>query len=67
MVCSWETKRTVINGHRLRFNGTAVKLFGKWTAMYDTGPDTILTHGGVEHEVSRTSMKERSEGENYVF
>lgn len=26
----WETKHTVINGHRLRFTGTGMQLFGNW-------------------------------------
>lgn len=30
MIYSWEAKHTVIDGHRLRFNGTAMQLFGTW-------------------------------------
>ena len=30
MVYRWEAKHTVINGHRLTFDGTAAQLFGKW-------------------------------------
>lgn len=30
MVYGWETKHTVINGHRLVFDGSAVGLFGSW-------------------------------------
>lgn len=30
MVYSWETKHTVIDGHRLKFTGTAISLFGLW-------------------------------------
>ena len=30
MIYSWETKHTVVNGHRLRFTGTAMQLFGNW-------------------------------------
>ena len=30
MVYRWEAKHTVINGHRLTFDGTAMQLFGKW-------------------------------------
>lgn len=30
MVYRWEAKHTVINGHRLAFDGTAMQLFGKW-------------------------------------
>lgn len=27
---AWETKHTVINGHRLKFTGTGMQLFGNW-------------------------------------
>ena len=30
IVYRWEAKHTVINGHRLAFDGTAMQLFGKW-------------------------------------
>jgi len=30
MIYRWEARHTVINGHRLRFTGTAVQLFGNW-------------------------------------
>lgn len=30
IIMEWETKHTVINGHRLGFNGTAMGLFGNW-------------------------------------
>ena len=30
MIYSWEAKHTVINGHRLSFDGTALQLFGNW-------------------------------------
>jgi uncharacterized membrane protein YjgN (DUF898 family) len=30
MVYRWEASHTVINGHRLRFDGSAVSLFGHW-------------------------------------
>ncbi|MDK2813162.1 MAG: hypothetical protein PWQ08_417 [Clostridiales bacterium] len=30
MVYGWETKHTVINGHRLVFDGSAVGLFSNW-------------------------------------
>ena len=30
MIYNWETKHTVINGHRLKFTGTATQLFGNW-------------------------------------
>lgn len=30
MIYSWEAKHTVLDGRRLRFNGTAIGLFGNW-------------------------------------
>ena len=30
MIYNWETKHTVVNGHRLKFTGTAMQLFGNW-------------------------------------
>ena len=30
MIYRWEAKHTVINGHRLNFNGTGAQLFGNW-------------------------------------
>ena len=30
MVYNWEIKHTVIEGKRLRFDGTALQLFGNW-------------------------------------
>jgi uncharacterized membrane protein YjgN (DUF898 family) len=30
MIYRWEADHTVINGHRLRFDGTATGLFGQW-------------------------------------
>ena len=30
MVYRWEARHTVINGHRLWFDGTAMQLFGMW-------------------------------------
>ena len=33
MVYGWETRHTVVNGHRLAFDGTALQLFGKWIVM----------------------------------
>lgn len=30
MIYDWEIKHTVINGHRLAFDGTALQLFGTW-------------------------------------
>lgn len=34
MIYTWETKHTVINGHRLKFTGTAVQLFGNWIKWF---------------------------------
>lgn len=30
MIYRWEINHTVINGHRLKFTGTAMQLFGSW-------------------------------------
>ena len=30
MIYDWEAKHTVIDGHRLYFDGTAIQLFGNW-------------------------------------
>ena len=30
MLTRWETRHTIIDGHRLRFNGTGGQLIGKW-------------------------------------
>ena len=30
MKVNWETKHTVIEGRRLKFEGTAISLFGQW-------------------------------------
>ena len=30
MVYNWETKHTVVDGRRLKFDGTALGLFGNW-------------------------------------
>ena len=30
MVYGWEINHTVVNGHRLKFTGSAVGLFGNW-------------------------------------
>lgn len=42
MLVDWETKHTVINGHRLAFNGNAVQLFGNWIKWLLL---TIITFG----------------------
>ena len=42
MLYNWETKHTVINGHRLRFTGTAIQLFGTWIKWWFF---TIITLG----------------------
>jgi uncharacterized membrane protein YjgN (DUF898 family) len=30
MIYRWEAKHTVINGRRLKFDGTSIQLFGNW-------------------------------------
>jgi uncharacterized membrane protein YjgN (DUF898 family) len=30
MILQWKTRHTVIDGQRLRFEGTALGLFGQW-------------------------------------
>ena len=42
MIYDWEIKHTVINGKRLRFDGTAVQLFGNWIKWLLL---TIITFG----------------------
>lgn len=42
MIYNWETKHTIINGHRLKFTGTAVGLFGLWIKWFLL---TIITFG----------------------
>ena len=34
MIYRWEAKHTVINGHRLKFNGKAAQLFGNWVKWF---------------------------------
>ena len=34
MIYRWEARHTVINGHRLCFDGTAVRLFGNWIKWF---------------------------------
>ncbi|MBR3539204.1 MAG: DUF898 family protein [Lachnospiraceae bacterium] len=34
MIYNWETKHTVISGHRLAFDGTAIGLFGNWIKWF---------------------------------
>lgn len=34
MVYNWEVKHTVINGHRLYFDGKAIQLFGNWIKWF---------------------------------
>lgn len=34
MIKKWEVSHTVINGHRLAFDGTAVQLFGNWIKWF---------------------------------
>lgn len=42
MIYRWEAKHTVINGRRLRFEGTAVQLFGNWLKWWVL---TLITFG----------------------
>ena len=42
MIYRWEAKHTVINGHRLKFTGTAMQLFGNWVKWFLL---TIITLG----------------------
>ena len=42
MLYSWELKHTVINGHRLRFTGTGMQLWGNWIKWFLL---TIITLG----------------------
>lgn len=42
MVYDWEIKHTVIEGKRLRFDGTAIGLFGHWIKWLLL---TIITFG----------------------
>ena len=42
MIYRWETKHTVINGHRLKFTGTAMQLFGNWIKWFLL---TLITFG----------------------
>jgi len=42
MLYSWETKHTVIEGRRLKFNGKAIWLFGSWIKWLLL---TIITFG----------------------
>lgn len=34
LLYNWETKHTVINGHRLRFTGTGGQLWGNWIKWF---------------------------------
>ena len=34
LLYNWETKHTVINGHRLRFTGTGAQLWGNWIKWF---------------------------------
>lgn len=42
MVYGWKINHTVINGKRLKFNGTAIGLFGNWIKWFIL---TIITIG----------------------
>ena len=34
MIYNWEVKHMVVNGHRMRFTGTAIGLFGNWIIWF---------------------------------
>ena len=34
LIYNWEISHTVVNGHRLRFTGTAMGLFGQWVKWF---------------------------------
>jgi uncharacterized membrane protein YjgN (DUF898 family) len=42
MLYKWKAEHTVINGRRLKFNGTAVGLFGNWIKWWLL---TVITFG----------------------
>lgn len=42
MIYNWKIKHTVIEGRRMRFNGTAMGLFGHWIKWFFL---TIITIG----------------------
>ena len=42
LIYEWEAKHTVIEGRRLRFDGSAVQLFGNWIKWFFL---TIITLG----------------------
>lgn len=42
LVYKWETAHTVVNGHRLKFNGTGAQLWGNWIKWFLL---TIITFG----------------------
>lgn len=42
MLIRWETKHTIIDGHRLSFDGTGGQLFGNWIKWFLL---TIITLG----------------------
>ncbi len=42
MVYGWKIRHTVINGHRLRFTGTAADLFLQWIKWFLL---CVITHG----------------------
>ena len=39
LIYEWEAKHTVIEGRRLRFDGSAVQLFGNWIKWFFLGTD----------------------------
>lgn len=45
MVYGWETRHTVIEGHRLEFDGTAPGLFGLWIKWWILSIITLGIYG----------------------
>jgi uncharacterized membrane protein YjgN (DUF898 family) len=45
MVYNWKIKHTVIEGRRLKFDGTAVQLFGNWIKWWFLTVITLTIYG----------------------
>ncbi|MBR4694231.1 MAG: DUF898 family protein [Bacilli bacterium] len=63
MEYNWEIKHTVINGHRLRFDGTAIGLFGNWIKWLLL---TIITFGIYGFWVSIALKKWKTKHTHFV-
>lgn len=63
MEYNWEIKHTVINGHRLRFDGTAIGLFGNWIKWLLL---TIITIGIYGFWVSIALKKWKTKHTHFV-